>query len=135
APAWPASVVDPPALESLLAFPRQLFGPPAAADSAYPDPPLPIEEGPTTSPPYVVALMAAALKLTSRDRVLEIGAGSGYAAAVLSRIAAEVYAIERHAALAELASRRMKDLGVDNADVRHGAGNLRRPGHAPHGAH
>ena len=127
-------VVDRTVLDAMLAVPRQMFVPSAAAEFAYDDTPLPIEEGQTISQPYVVALMAAALKLTSRDRVLEIGAGSGYAAAVLSRIAAEVYAIERHAVLAELASRRMKDLGFDNVDVRHGDGTLGWPEHAPYDA-
>ena len=127
-------VVDRTVLDAMLAVPRQMFVPSSAAEFAYDDTPLPIEEGQTISQPYVVALMAAALKLTSRDRVLEIGAGSGYAAAVLSRIAAEVYAIERHAVLAELASRRMKDLGFDNVDVRHGDGTLGWPEHAPYDA-
>jgi protein-L-isoaspartate(D-aspartate) O-methyltransferase len=127
-------VVDRTVLDAMLAVPRQMFVPSSAAEFAYDDTPLPIEEGQTISQPYVVALMAAALKVTSRDRVLEIGAGSGYAAAVLARIAAEVYAIERHAVLAELASRRMKDLGFDNVDVRHGDGTLGWPEHAPYDA-
>src|SRR5438552_5365141 len=103
-------VVDRTVLDAMLAVPRQMFVPAAAAEFAYDDTPLPIEEGQTISQPYVVALMAAALKLAPRDRVLEIGAGSGYAAAVLSRIAAAVYAIERHAAPADVASRRLEDL-------------------------
>jgi len=127
-------VVDRTVLDAMLAVPRQMFVPPSAAEFAYEDTPLPIEEGQTISRPYVVALMADALKLTRRDRVLEIGAGSGYAAAVLSRIAAEVYAIERHAALAELASGRMKDLGFDNVHVVHGDGTLGWPEHAPYDA-
>jgi len=96
-------VADSAVLDAMRAVPREMFVPPSATEFAYDDTPLPIEEGQTISQPYVVALMAEALELTPRDRVLEIGAGSGYAAAVLSRIAAEVYAIERHAALAELA--------------------------------
>jgi protein-L-isoaspartate(D-aspartate) O-methyltransferase len=108
--------------------------PASAAEFAYEDTPLPIEEGQTISQPYVVALMASALRLTRRDRVLEVGAGSGYAAAVLSRIAAEVYTIERHAALAELASRRVKDLGFDNVHVLHADGTLGWPEHAPYDA-
>jgi protein-L-isoaspartate(D-aspartate) O-methyltransferase len=127
-------IADPAVLDAMRAVPRQMFVPPAAAEFAHEDTPLPIEEGQTISQPYVVALMAAALKLTPRDRALEIGAGSGYAAAVLSRIAAEVYAIERHAALAELASRRMKDLGFDNVHVLHGDGTLGWPEHAPYDA-
>jgi protein-L-isoaspartate(D-aspartate) O-methyltransferase len=127
-------IADPAVLDAMRAVPRQMFVPPAAAEFAHEDTPLPIEEGQTISQPYVVALMAAALKLTPRDRALEIGAGSGYAAAVVSRIAAEVYAIERHAALAELASRRMKDLGFDNVHVLHGDGTLGWPEHAPYDA-
>jgi len=127
-------IADLAVLDAMRAVPRQMFVPPSAAEFAYEDTPLPIEEGQTISQPYVVALMAAALKLTPRDRVLEIGAGSGYAAAVLSRIAAEVYTIERHAALAELASRRMKDLGFDNVHLLHGDGTLGWPEHAPYDA-
>src|SRR6184192_54165 len=72
-------IIDRAVLDAMLEVPRQMFVPAAAAEFAYDDTPLPIEEGQTISQPYVVALMAAALKLTSRDRVLEIGAGSGYA--------------------------------------------------------
>src|SRR6266540_6508670 len=121
-------------LEAMRAVPREFFVPESAVEFAYRDTPLPIEEGQTISQPYIVALMAAALRLTPRDRVLEIGAGSGYAAAVLSRIAAEVYAIERHAALAELASRRMRKLGYDNVHIVHGDGTLGWPEHAPYDA-
>ena len=93
-------IVDQAVLDAMLAVPREAFVLASAVEFAYEDTPLPIEEGQTISQPYVVALMAAALRITSRDRILEVGAGSGYAAAVLSRIAAEVYAIERHEALA-----------------------------------
>jgi protein-L-isoaspartate(D-aspartate) O-methyltransferase len=127
-------VVDRAVLDAMEAVPREMFVPPAAVKFAYEDAPFPIEEGQTISQPYVVALMAAALTLTPRDRVLEIGAGSGYAAAVLSQIAAEVYAVERHAALAELASRRMKDLGYHNVHIFHGDGTLGWPAHAPYDA-
>jgi protein-L-isoaspartate(D-aspartate) O-methyltransferase len=117
-------IVDRAVLEAMRAVPREFFVPETAVEFAYEDTPLPIEEGQTISQPYVVALMVAALKLTPRDRVLEVGAGSGYAAAVLSRVAAEVYAIERHETLVELARRRMKDLGFDNVHVLHGDGTL-----------
>src|SRR5437667_1470316 len=127
-------VADSAVLDAMRAVPREMLVQDSATELAYDDTPLPIEEGQTISQPYVVALMAEALELTPRDRVLEIGAGSGYAAAVLSRIAAEVYAIERHAALAELASRRMKDLGFDNVHVRHSDGTLGWPEHAPYDA-
>ncbi len=121
-------------LDAMRAVPREMFVPEAAVESAYEDTPLGIEEGQTISQPYVVALMAAALELSPRDRVLEIGAGSGYAAAVLSCMAAEVYAIERHAVLAELARRRMKDLGYDNVHIFQGDGTLGCPEHAPYDA-
>lgn len=124
-------VVDPAVLGAMRAVPREKFVPPSAVEVAYEDSPVPIEEGQTISQPYVVALMAEALRLTRRDRVLEIGAGSGYAAAVLSRIAADVYAIERHASLSELARRRMKDLGFGNVHVIHGDGTLGWPERAP----
>jgi protein-L-isoaspartate(D-aspartate) O-methyltransferase len=127
-------VADPAVLAAMRSVPRETFVPASAAEFAYDDTPLPIEEGQTISQPYVVALMAAALRLTAGDRVLEIGAGSGYAAAVLSRIAAEVYAIERHAALAELATRRMRKLGYDNVHILHGDGTLGWPEHAPYHA-
>jgi protein-L-isoaspartate(D-aspartate) O-methyltransferase len=127
-------IVDQAVLQAMGAVPRELFVPDSAVEFAYEDTPLPIEEGQTISQPYVVALMAAALQLTHRDRVLEVGAGSGYAAAVLSRIAAEVYAIERHEALAEQARRRMKKLGFDNVHILHGDGTLGWPEHAPYDA-
>jgi protein-L-isoaspartate(D-aspartate) O-methyltransferase len=127
-------IVDQAVLDALRAVPREMFVPASAAEFAYEDTPLPIEEGQTISQPYVVALMAAALTLTPGDRVLEVGAGSGYAAAVLSRIAAEVYTIERHEALAELARRRMKDLGFDNVHILHGDGTLGWREHAPYDA-
>ena len=117
-------IVDQAVLQAMRTVPRELLVSDSTVEFAYEDTPLPIEEGQTISQPYVVALMAAALKLTSRDRVLEVGAGSGYAAAMLSRIAAEVYAIERHEALAELARRRMTELGFDNVHILHGDGTL-----------
>jgi protein-L-isoaspartate(D-aspartate) O-methyltransferase len=127
-------VADSAVLDAMRAVPREMFVPASTAEFTYDDTPLPIEEGQTISQPYVVGLMAEALELTPRDRVLEIGAGSGYAAAVLSRIAAEVYAIERHAALAELASRRMRNLGYDNVHIVHGDGTLGWPEYAPYDA-
>ncbi len=121
-------------LAAMRAVPREMFVPEAAVEFAYEDGPLDIEAGQTISQPYVVALMAAALELSPRDRVLEIGAGSGYAAAVLSRVAAEVYAVERHAVLVDLARRRMKDLGYDNVHIFQGDGTLGCPEHAPYDA-
>jgi protein-L-isoaspartate(D-aspartate) O-methyltransferase len=127
-------VMDPRVLDAMRTVPREAFVPASVAEFAYEDRPLAIEEGQTISQPYVVALMAEALQLTPRDRVLEVGAGSGYAAAVLSRVAAEVYAVERHAALTELARRRMRELGYDNVHILHGDGTLGCAAHAPYDA-
>jgi protein-L-isoaspartate(D-aspartate) O-methyltransferase len=123
-------LVDRRVLDAMWTVPREAFVPAAASEFAYEDTPLAIEEGQTISQPYVVALMAEALQLTPRDRVLEIGAGSGYAAAVLSRVASEVYAMERHAALAELARHRMRELGYHNVHILHGDGTLGCAAHA-----
>ncbi len=109
---------------AMRSIPREAFLPEHLHEFAYEDCPLPIEEEQTISQPYIVALMCAALELDPNDRVLEIGTGSGYAAAILSKAAHEVYTIERHAALARLAARRMRDLGLSNVQVRHGDGTL-----------
>src|SRR4051795_11346847 len=87
-------------LDAMRCVPREAFVDPGFEEFAYEDGPLPIGEGQTISQPYIVALMIEAAELRPSDRVLEIGAGSGYAAAVLSRTVKNVYAIERHAALA-----------------------------------
>lgn len=101
------------------------------SEFAYEDTPLPIEEGQTISQPFMVALMTEALELKEGDRVLEIGTGSGYAAAVLSRIAAEVYTVERMASLAHLSAKRLVKAGYDNVHVLHGDGTLGWPEKAP----
>lgn len=110
-------------LEAMRTVPRERFVDEAMRGHAYDDTPLPIEAGQTISQPYIVALMAQAAALGPADRVLEIGAGSGYAAAVLSRIVREVYAIERHAELAALALYRLRSLGYDNVEVHIGDGS------------
>src|SRR5690606_34569690 len=104
------------------------------AEFAYEDAPLPIEEGQTISQPLMVALMIEALQVKPTDRALEIGAGSGYAAAVLSRVAKEVYAVERFQTLADLARQRMRQLGYSNVQVLCGDGTLGWPEHAPYDA-
>jgi protein-L-isoaspartate(D-aspartate) O-methyltransferase len=121
-------------LDALRTVPREAFVPERLREFAYDDTALPIEEEQTISQPYIVALMAEALELGPGQRVLEVGAGSGYAAAVLSRIAGEVYAIERHETLAELARERMRRLGYTNVHIQHGDGTLGWPGHAPYDA-
>src|SRR5690606_10651404 len=93
-------VTDPNVLNAMRTVPRELFLPPELSREAYSDRALPIAEGQTISQPYVVALMTEAAEVKPGDRVLEVGTGSGYAAAVLSRIADEVYTVERHPLLA-----------------------------------
>jgi protein-L-isoaspartate(D-aspartate) O-methyltransferase len=111
--------------------PRHLFVPPPYRPQAYEDYPLPIEEGQTISQPYIVALMSQTLKLRGEERVLEIGTGSGYQAAVLSRLAGRVYTIEYHEALARSAADRLRSLGYANVEVRAGDGFFGWPEKAP----
>jgi len=111
--------------------PREAFVPASLEEFAYADAPLPIGEQQTISQPYVVALMIAAAAVTPGDRVLEVGAGSGYAAAVLSQIANVVYAIERHPSLVGPARARFDRLGYDNLEIRLGDGTLGWPQAAP----
>src|SRR3954452_9369860 len=101
-------------LEALRRVPREVFVEPGFEEFAYEDGPLPIGEGQTISQPYIVALMIEAAEVKPGDSVLEVGAGSGYAAAVLSQIANRVCAIERHPSLGRAAQRRFKELGYDN---------------------
>lgn len=123
---------DPAVLEAMRAVPRDRFVHETQASDAYDDRPLPIGGGQTISQPYIVAVMTQALRPGSGDRVLEIGTGSGYAAAVLSRIVAEVYTVERVKGLAESAERRLRDLGYTNVHVHHGDGSVGWPEHAPY---
>lgn len=127
-------VKDSAVLAAMERVPRERFVAPEMVEFAYEDSPLPIDEEQTISQPYVVAVMSEALELAEDDRVLEIGTGSGYAAAVLAQIAAEVYTVERHRALAESAERRFSELGYDNVHVRHGDGTLGWEEHAPYDA-
>jgi protein-L-isoaspartate(D-aspartate) O-methyltransferase len=113
---------------------RESFLPAPLHEFAYDDAPLPIEEGQTISQPYIVAFMTEALALRGGEKVLEIGAGSGYAAAVLSKIAADVYTVERHGPLAEKAAATLADLGYENVHVLHGDGTRGWPAHAPYDA-
>lgn len=121
-------------LDAMRTVPREVFVGPGFKPFAYEDTALPIKAGQTISQPYVVALMIAAADVDQSDRVLEVGAGSGYAAAVLSRIAAEVYAIERHAVLAEGARKRLRRLGYHNIRIRTGDGTRGWPEAAPFNA-
>ena len=127
-------VQDELVLDAMRKVPRELFVPEKLREFAYEDTPLPIPDEQTNSQPYIVAFMTEALLLKGSDKVLEIGAGSGYAAAVLSEIAAHVYTVERIGQLAESAAERLSDLGYDNVHVRHGDGTLGWPEHAPYDA-
>ena len=111
--------------------PREEFVSTGYADRAYQDCPLPIESGQTISQPYIVALTIDAAGIGGDDRVLEVGAGSGYAAAVIGQIADKVIAVERHHRLAELARERMERLGYANVQVVEGDGTLGWPAEAP----
>jgi protein-L-isoaspartate(D-aspartate) O-methyltransferase len=127
-------VRDERVLAAIGSVPREAFLPEELAEFAYEDRPLPIEAGQTISQPYIVAVMIEALRLRGDEDVLEVGAGSGYAAAVLARVARRVYTIERHCELADLARARLQALGFDNAEVQCGDGTLGWPEHAPYGA-
>jgi len=125
---------DAAVLAAMRTVPREAFVPELLRSRSYDDGPLPIGEGQTISQPYIVAYMAEALELTVRDRVLEIGTGSGYGAAILSCIAAEVYTVERLPLLAESARRRLAMLGYTNVTVVEGDGSLGWPAAAPYAA-
>jgi protein-L-isoaspartate(D-aspartate) O-methyltransferase len=115
-------VDDPGVLEAMRSVPRHLFVPPSLQNQAYYDNPLPIGEGQTISQPYIVALMTELLRPAPGQRVLEIGTGSGYQAAVLSALVAEVYTIEIKEPLFREASARLRELGYRNVHTRHGDG-------------
>jgi protein-L-isoaspartate(D-aspartate) O-methyltransferase len=121
-------------LKAMRDVPREAFLPEQLREFAYEDAPLPIDAGQTISQPYIVAFMTEALALRGGETVLEIGAGSGYAAAVLSTIADEVYTVERIGQLAEKAASTLADLGYHNVHVLHGDGTKGWPEHAPYDA-
>ncbi|WP_332811786.1 protein-L-isoaspartate(D-aspartate) O-methyltransferase [Sphingomonas sp.] len=118
-------------LDAMREVPREAFVPAHLEEFAYEDSPLPIEADQTISQPYIVALMIEAAEISPTDRVLEIGAGSGYAAAVMGRVAKQVIAIERHQELADLARARIERLGYPNVEIRHGDGSKGCPQEAP----
>jgi protein-L-isoaspartate(D-aspartate) O-methyltransferase len=125
---------EPAILEAFRSVPREEFLSPEYADLAYGDHPLPIEAGQTISQPYIVALMIHAAEMKAGDKVLEVGAGSGYAAAVMSRIAGQVTAIERQAELVKVAQERMQRLGFDNVRIVEGDGTRGWQPEAPYDA-
>jgi len=124
-------ISDERVLSAMAQVPREEFVPDEHRRHAYRDGALRIGEGQTISQPWIVAKMAELLELGGGERVLEVGTGSGYAAAVLSLLAAEVVTVERHAALAESARERLARLGHANVDVRHGDGSQGVPDRAP----
>jgi protein-L-isoaspartate(D-aspartate) O-methyltransferase len=124
-------IYDPRVLTAMRKIDRADFLPEAMREFAYEDSALPIEEGQTISQPYIVARMVEAAGLRAADRALEIGAGSGYATAVMAELAMRVCTIERHPALARLAEARLKALGYGNVEVRVGDGTLGWPEAAP----
>jgi protein-L-isoaspartate(D-aspartate) O-methyltransferase len=127
-------IVDPAVLKAMLEVPRHEFLPPELRDVAYGDFPLPIGEDQTISQPYIVALMTQELELKGDEKVLEVGAGSGYQAAILSRLAKTVYTVERIAVLAEHAATVLKKLCYMNVNVVVSDGTLGLKSNAPYDA-
>lgn len=125
---------DAAVLHAMERVPRERFVPDALAARAYDDAALPIENGQTISQPFIVAQMSAALEIEPGDRVLELGAGSGYGAAVLAEMGAEVYSLEVDGELAQRARQRLEALGYDKAHVLHADGTLGWPDAAPYDA-
>ena len=124
-------VRDERVLEAMARVPRELFVPEELRDRAYDDVALPIEAGQTISQPYMVARICEALELRGRERVLDVGAGSGYQAAVLAELAAEVFTIERIPELAEWARANLAAAGYERVEVHVGDGTLGLPERAP----
>lgn len=124
-------ITDVRVLAAMRKIDRHRFVAPLWQDQAYSDSPLPIEEGQTISQPYIVAFMSQALGLKGTEKVLEIGTGSGYQAAVLGQLAKEVYTIEIVESLAKSATKRLQDLSIGNVTVRAGDGYQGWPEHAP----
>lgn len=124
-------IADERVLEAMATVPREEFVPPELRRQAYRDGALRIAEGQTISQPWIVARMAELLDLEGPERVLEVGTGSGYAAAVISRLCSHVVTVERHAALAEAAAETLGRLGYNNVEVRHGDGAQGVPDRAP----
>jgi protein-L-isoaspartate(D-aspartate) O-methyltransferase len=124
-------VQDERVLEAMKAVPRHSFVQPEYQYLAYTDGPLPIGNGQTISQPYIVALMTELLELKGNEKVLEVGTGSGYQAAILGYLCREVHSIERHAELARYAAKILEQLGFDNVEVHVGDGTLGLPALAP----
>ena len=127
----PRGIRDARVLSAFAKVPRHLFIAAEYQDQAYADRPLPIGYGQTISQPYMVALMTSCLQLQGHERVLEIGTGSGYQAAVLAELALEVYSVERLPDLHRLAAQKLEDLGYRNVTISTGNGTIGWPAHAP----
>ena len=127
----PRGISDERVLSAMERVPRERFVPPGEQRRAYRDGALPIGSGQTISQPWIVAAMAQALELRGDERVLEVGCGSGYSAAVLSMLCRELVTIERHVALADQAKALLEELGIENVEVRAGDGTMGAPDRAP----
>ena len=123
---------DPRVLAAMRRVPRENFVPEDLRKHAYRNSPLPIGLGQTTSQPLIIAVMVEALRIEATHRVLEIGTGLGYEAAVLAELALEVFTVERHEELATSAAERLRDAGYANVQVRHGDGTQGWAEHAPY---
>jgi protein-L-isoaspartate(D-aspartate) O-methyltransferase len=124
-------IADPRVMEAVASVPREMFVPPELRSEAWENAPLPIPFGQTISQPLVVARMCELLELTPTDRVLDVGTGSGYHAALLARLAAHVWSIERHPELSEYARGNLAAAGIDNVTLVVGDGSLGLPEQAP----
>lgn len=127
-------IVDQKVLKVMGEIPREKFVPPSERSRTYNDGPLPIGQGQTISQPYIVALMTQLLELKEKEKVLEIGTGSGYQAAILAKLAKEVYSIERHKKLLEKAKKVFRRMGLNNIKTKHGDGSQGWKKHAPYDA-
>jgi protein-L-isoaspartate(D-aspartate) O-methyltransferase len=125
-------ITDTRVLAAMRTLPRHAFVPDNFLDEAYQDHPLPVGEGQTISQPYIVALMTSRLELKGSEKVLEIGTGSGYQAAILARLSKEVHTVERIPELAAKAISTLKELGIENVIVHLGDGSLGWPEAAPY---
>lgn len=125
-------IQNPRVLQAMGKVPRHLFVDKSLADKAYEDTPLPIGFSQTISQPYMVAIMTELLDLKGEEKVLEVGTGSGYQAAVLAELCRLVISIERHAELAEQAQKKLQELGYTNIEIKVGDGTLGWPEQAPY---
>ena len=130
----PRGIRDSRVLEAMFEVPRHKFVPPSLAVHAYEDRPLPIGEHETISQPYIVAAMTQAAQVRPGEKILEVGTGSGYQAAILAHLGARVYSVERNAALAETTRIRLAELGYEKVTVICGDGSEGYPSEAPYNA-